>query len=257
MNKISKRKLFLILFILIFCSALFFAFFENQEDLQVQAQSCSGIASYQTPGTDVCSDQYSTTYPCSSASNGYTTDYWFGQATGTPKWTYGDLGSKKCISGVRVWIYSADVPQTMNIDVSDDALSWARVVTGWTVSSAENWVYKSFTETAGRYVRLYMTSCNRLYCNLREYSVQTRTYISCSTDGTLCSLDSECCSSNCVDDYDGIGKFCCSPGQCSHNGTCYTDGNCQGLYKCNSGTWINHCSNMVQDCDETGIDCGG
>ncbi len=79
----------------------------------------------------------------------------------------------------------------------------------------------------------------------------------CLVNGTLCNQDSECCSNNCVADYDGVGSFCCDLGECSHNGSCYSNNSCQGTYICNSGTWINHCTDGVQNCDETGIDCGG
>jgi hypothetical protein len=39
--------------------------------------------------------------------------------------------------------------------------------------------------------------------------------------------------------------------------TCYASGACSGTLKCNSGSWVDHCSNGVQDCDETDVDCGG
>ena len=79
----------------------------------------------------------------------------------------------------------------------------------------------------------------------------------CQNNGTVCTGDSDCCSLNCSDDYDGIGSYCCDSGQCSHNAVCYNSGICQGTYVCGSGGWEDHCSNGVQDCDETGVDCGG
>ncbi|MFH0862904.1 MAG: C1 family peptidase, partial [Candidatus Altiarchaeota archaeon] len=70
---------------------------------------CSGSPAYQITDTDYCSDQYGSGYTCDQVSNGNTYDYWFGQGTGTPKWTYGDLGSVKCVSAVRAWVYSGYV----------------------------------------------------------------------------------------------------------------------------------------------------
>ncbi|MCX6738367.1 MAG: choice-of-anchor D domain-containing protein [Candidatus Parcubacteria bacterium] len=62
----------------------------------------------------------------------------------------------------------------MNIDVSDDASTWTSVVTSWTVNTPDAWVEKTFSEVTGRYVRLYMINCSRPFCNIRDYSVQTR-----------------------------------------------------------------------------------
>ena len=138
---------------------------------------CSGTVSYAITGTETCINQYSSTYSCDRASNSVTSDYWFGLSTGTPKWVYGDLGSKKCISGVKVYISNLDVPQTMDIQVSDDAVSWTTVANGWTVTTGETWVEKTFTETQGRYVRFYMTSCARAYCNFRDFEIKSRSYL--------------------------------------------------------------------------------
>ena len=136
----------------------------------------AAMASYEITGADVCSSQYNSTYACNNASNGITTDHWLGTNADPQKWTYGDLGSVKHISAVRIFIYSSYTPQTMNIDVSDDAVSWTNVVTGWTVDIGQGltWVEKTFTETTGRYVRISMTSCRYIYCNIMEYEVKTR-----------------------------------------------------------------------------------
>ncbi|MCX6738368.1 MAG: hypothetical protein NTY11_03080 [Candidatus Parcubacteria bacterium] len=141
------RKQILISLLIITGIMLVGFYYPTNNHEKVEAADCGGTASYQITGTDVCSDEYSPSYyPCSNVSNGITTDYWFGSATGAPKWTYGNLDSKKCISAVRVWIYSYDVPQTMNIDVSDDASTWTRVVTSWTVSTPDTWVEKTFSD---------------------------------------------------------------------------------------------------------------
>ncbi|MDD5193739.1 MAG: GEVED domain-containing protein, partial [Candidatus Nanoarchaeia archaeon] len=144
---------------------------------------CSGEIINQLTGIENCSDEYASSYPCSATSNGVTTDYWFGTTSSVPyptptKWVYGDLVIKKCISSVRVFIYSSDVPQKMNIDVSDDAITWTRVYTNWTVSLGDQWVNLDFPETAGRFVRYTLVSCTRPYCNFRDFEIGTRTFVS-------------------------------------------------------------------------------
>ncbi len=126
-------------------------------------------------GTSNCSDYFNSSYFCSFASNGTAADFgWAGLGTGPPKWIYGDLGENKYVSAVRANLNSSYVPQTMNIDISDDGSAWSTLKSGWTVSTID-WVETSFTETQGRYVRFYITNCARSYCNMKEFEVKTRT----------------------------------------------------------------------------------
>ena len=81
----------------------------------------------------------------------------------------------------------------------------------------------------------------------------------CGDDANEYNLTRICssgCTSNSTDDA------CCNADtKCVYDSTCYADAACYdsaGLHiKCNSGSWIDHCTNGVQDCDETGTDCGG
>lgn len=135
---------------------------------------CSGTAVYEITGTEVCSSEYGSSFTCDKSSNGILSDNWYGSGTGAPEWIYADLGSNRCISGVRVYIYSSDVPQTMDIQVSDDAISWTTVESDWTVTEGESWINKDFAEVQGRYLRFYITSCNRVYCNFRDFEIKSR-----------------------------------------------------------------------------------
>jgi hypothetical protein len=64
------------------------------------------------------------------------------------------------------------------------------------------------------------------------------------------------CTSGCTSD--GTDDACCNANtDCAYSSTCYSSGDCSGTLKCSSGSWVNHCTNGVQDCDETGVDCGG
>ena len=164
---------------------------------------CIGEANYEITGPDVCSSEYSSLYPCSNASNGKTNDWWFSKNGDVPGWTYGDLGSKKCISGVKVFLYFADVPEIMDIQVSDDASSWNTVVSGWKVDVGDTWVEKTFSETSGRYVRLYITSSQRradntIFSEIREYQVLTRQSSEGNYDYNR-DPSSGTCSENCDD----------------------------------------------------------
>lgn len=136
---------------------------------------CSGTASYETPVSATASSELSATYAASKAIDGSIYSYWFSESGSPPDWIYFDLGSKKCISAINVVIVTADVPMTMDIQVSDDALSWTTVVTGWTVSTGNTWVEKTFSEIEGRYIRLYETAYPRTYGECSEFQAQTRT----------------------------------------------------------------------------------
>ena len=75
---------------------------------------------------------------------------------------------------MKVNISSTYIPQTMNIQVSDDHTNWTTVETGWTVTTGEEWVEKPFTETQGRYVRFYITSSKYNYCNFHDFEIESR-----------------------------------------------------------------------------------
>ncbi|MFH1234036.1 MAG: discoidin domain-containing protein [Candidatus Diapherotrites archaeon] len=119
---------------------------------------CSGTANYQDPASATCETNRPTAKVCSDSIDNKNYTEWVGvHKECCPSWIYFDLGAKKCISGVKVYLdYAA--PQTQDIQVSDDAANWTTVSGGFTVSEDEKWVEKTFTETNGRYVRLYITS---------------------------------------------------------------------------------------------------
>ena len=90
-------------------------------------------------------------------------------------------------------------------------------------------------------------------CNAYSTKVCCRVLLG---SGAACASNAECVSGNCVADYDGTGNFCCDTTSCAHNGACFADTSCSGAYKCNSGSWANHCTNSIKDCDETQVDVG-
>ncbi len=64
------------------------------------------------------------------------------------------------------------------------------------------------------------------------------------------------CTSGCISD--NSDDACCdASNKCVYTSVCYADNACLGALKCSSSSWIEHCTNGVQDCDETGVDCGG
>jgi hypothetical protein len=136
---------------------------------------CEGTTiSYETPIGTTCSSEYSAAHACSNAIDGNTGSHWLGDGSGLPQWIYFDLGTEKCISGVKADIYGPDVPMTMDIQVSDDASSWTTVVSDWTVPIGDTWQEVTFTEITGRYVRLYEKTSARAYGNCDEFQVLTR-----------------------------------------------------------------------------------
>lgn len=75
------------------------------------------------------------------------------------------------------------------------------------------------------------------------------------SDGSACSVGAECANGSCIE---GI---CCAKGcsdvQCGSVCGRSCGKTCSGTSICQGGYCINHCTNGVQDGDETHIDCGG
>lgn len=147
--------------------------------------ACEGVSVWMTPeGCDASSAHPG--YECSLAMDDNTGTYWTTDCAAAPQWIYFDMGSKMCISGVNVYLADMPVPETMNIEISDDASSWSAVASAWTVSMDYLWRDVAFTETAGRYIRLYITSfqlhpeyCGGSdlgYASISEFQSSARTF---------------------------------------------------------------------------------
>jgi len=168
----------------------------------VVGDGCTGATIHQTPVTATCSSAYPG-WACAGSRDGSLSSGWFSSSSSDPQWIYFDLGEEKCISEVGVYPHGSYPNQITNIEISDNGSSWGTpVATSWTISNAGQWNYRSFTETTGRYIRLYLTSTPG-YTSVVEFEAITR------------NKEADPCS-----------------------GTA-------------------HCSNLVQDCDETGVNCGG
>lgn len=93
------------------------------------------------------------------AHDGSTNTAWQGNnSLPFPKWIYFDLGTEKCINSVQPYFQSLSTPITMNVQISSDMQTWTDAATGWEVNDSDAYVSKSFSETTGRYVRLYQTA---------------------------------------------------------------------------------------------------
>ena len=115
---------------------------------------------------------------------------WFSDGVAAPpQWIYFDLGTKKWIDAVKVYIYPSDVPMTMDIQVSDDASTWTTVVSGWTVSTGNVWVENTFTATTGRFIRLYQTAYPREYGTCTEFQARTGKIGDINGDGRVSISD--------------------------------------------------------------------
>lgn len=126
--------------------------------------------SYEIPVDAVAESEYSTTYAAVKAKDDDMNTHWIGKAGHCcPNWIYFDLGSIKWIGGVKAAIYSADVPQTHDIQISDIPSGWVTVVSGWVVSEGGILKEKTFSAVEGRYIRLYITASNRTYGVCTEF----------------------------------------------------------------------------------------
>jgi len=139
---------------------------------ELEMTSVGGGATYETPsGTESASSAYSG-YPASYAHDGSTSTGWFSSDTSDPQWIWFDLGQTKTISAVKVYPWSGYDNQVANIDVSDNATDWTTVETAWIIPTGGTWNEKTFTETSGRYIRLYFSSTPS-YTSVVEFQAQT------------------------------------------------------------------------------------
>ncbi len=173
-SDMKRKKL---TFLIILVPIIWFCFFSREV-----LAGCEGTASWETPVACNASDQSYNS--CNSARDG-TFTYWTTNCTYPPQWIYFDLGAIKCISKVQMVISDVPAPETMDIQVSNDASSWVTVVSGWTISIDGTWVSKIFSETTRRYVRVYITGLSDTegycpgtqgYASISEFQAYTRPY---------------------------------------------------------------------------------
>jgi hypothetical protein len=79
------------------------------------------------------------------------------------------------MNAINISVYASDSPETINISVSDDASSWTNVLTAVQETSEGGWDEITFTETSGRYLRLNITTAQRVYSTITELQIKTRT----------------------------------------------------------------------------------
>ena len=180
-----------------FCNAL------GQCEASLQ---CIGTSNYQITGRETCSNYYDEEHSCSKASDGNINSFWFSDPTGgyTEFWVYGDLGSQKCISGIKI---SARIfhNEFVSIEVSDDTTSWQTIFNN--LELTPGWNTRTFPETQARYVRI--DSVPGVY----EFEVLTRPLQACTPDcaGKECGDDG--CGGTCPPGC-AAGEFCNPSGQC-------------------------------------------
>ncbi len=197
---------------------------------------CTGNPYYRLTEPEYCSEFLSSNYGCSKASDGDFNTDWFGRINSPePKWVYGDLGVRRCISGLRARLRGDDnyrfYPQTMNIQVSDNAVDWTTIRSSWTINKVNAWEYLTVTEVKARYVRFWITDCNCYvescflrdcdwefspncnYCNFQDFEILRRNISDiCVPDCT----NKECGSDGCT----GTCPPGCSAGETCNNGIC-------------------------------------
>ena len=233
------------------------------------AEVCGGtISNFEPTVFEDCSD-YLSTNPCFKASDGNTVTGWVGAYSVKPiepKWIYGDLGERKCLRRIRIRLRGDEnfmwKPQTMNIQVSDNAVDWITIYPGWRVNSVNTWETLTVPETKTRYVRFRITDCNYWFyecglfdcdwifepngnnCNIKEFQFKTR---------DICTT--QCSGKECGDDACG---GTCPPGCSNPHGTttCSAVGLCQPIC---SQDWGNCDVDNTNGCEtdlKTTTNCG-
>jgi hypothetical protein len=137
--------------------------------------SCSGSANYITPTGSCSASSSSLGYLCSKAQDGNTDTIsaWASETQDDPQWIWFDLGDKKCISGVKIYVGTGYIDQVLNIEVSDNAIDWTPVATSFTIENEVGPNQKNFEEVNARYIRLYFTD-TPIYASITEIEVLVR-----------------------------------------------------------------------------------
>jgi len=103
--------------------------------------------------------------------SGISSFYWQSSAAGT-QYVYIDLGGPSTFNNVKLYWTSTNYATSFQIQVSDDAKDWSKVVYSTTTGAGGNPQDILFDEVTARYVRLYCTAVNTgSFYRLTEFEV--------------------------------------------------------------------------------------
>jgi hypothetical protein len=148
----------------------------------------------------------------------------------------GDFGSSYEYSNI--YVDGSYVGRVCKSGCKDTCSYWMGAKT-WNITDYATDDYLVVKCDATSYVNYKPSGCNAYqYCRVNL----SWSEFCCEPDGEACSLDEECCSGNCAEDYDG-GKYCAPVGKCVHDGQIYDDGSYSPdmNYICENGTWVGVC----------------
>ena len=198
-------------------------------NITVSVRAPSGTIS----GPHIMSWQSNDTSTCTAASHT------------TESWTY-SLGYTYC---------PVEGAYTASLNASALGSSYVWEYSGYGVSISGNPIYTVNYDTDSNWC-----GCKGGRWNSSAVDYESGTTPSCCEDDSGEYNRTRVCTSGCTSD--STDWACCNANtKCVYSSTCYADTACYdsgGLHiKCNAGSWIDHCSNGVKDCDEHDVDCGG
>lgn len=122
------------------------------------------------------------TYNVNDLGDGSTTTAWRNNADSeSGAYVYTDLTSSKYVSGVRVYFTStSNIPQSIDVYVSDSNSVWGSSEGTWSTSDSVGWQTFNFTGTSGRYVKLQV---NTWGTDVRWISAEYQVFTNSEVDG--------------------------------------------------------------------------
>ena len=106
------------------------------------------------PSDAKASSEYSAAYSAGKAIDNQGPTYWVSQGKNEQHWISFDLGVKKCVKKVTLLFNKDYTPMTVDVEVSDDRITWEKAYTDKAVPSGAISSFIEFAETDGRYVRI-------------------------------------------------------------------------------------------------------
>lgn len=147
------RKIEVILVLALVVLGAFAAYFGVFSGYVVSEGFSCGDYINRTPFVSVASGEVGGGHESQKAADSDQLTYWESPVS-DETWIYFDLLAERCIRKVSLDLNPEFTPRVMDVEVSDDLITWKTIVSDWTGSPWEETYVKSFPETEGRYVRV-------------------------------------------------------------------------------------------------------
>lgn len=150
---------------------------EVPETQELKEKDICGVYSRELPETAFASSAMGE-YPALNAIDDNLDTKWYGSfELAYPKWIAFDLGEKKCIRAIDLYVYEWDLPITFDVHVSNDGITWNNLLHDIKMETPREIGLAFPKPVIAKFIRIYEKSGGRKFGSLEEIKILMADYL--------------------------------------------------------------------------------